>query len=75
MNKKQIGSLVWVLIYGGLLTVCVSVFVLRAAGDEARALGWLMLAAGAVATLAGAALVVVRARMEGPVEARKGHRE
>ena len=75
MNKQQVGKLVWVLIYGGLLTVCVSVFVLRAAGEEAGALGWLMLAAGAAATVAGAALVVVRARMEGSVEARKGDRE
>ena len=75
MNKEQVGKLVWVLIYGGLLTVCVSVFVLRAAGEEAGALGWLMLAAGAVATVAGAVLVVVRARMERPAEAGKGDRE
>ncbi len=75
MNKEQVGKLVWVLIYGGLLTVCVSVFVLRAAGEEAGALGWLMLAAGAVATVAGAVLVVVRARMERPAETGKGDRE
>jgi hypothetical protein len=75
MNKSQLGKLIWVLIYGGLLTVCVAVFVLRAPGDEGAALGWLMLTAGAVAAAAGAVLVVVRARMEEPVATRKGQRK
>ena len=72
MHKSQVQTLVWVLVYAGLLTVCVSVFLLRA-GTET--LGWLMLAAGAVVTAVGAALVVVRARMEEPAAAKKGSPE
>lgn len=76
MNKAQVGSWVWVLIYGGLLTACVAVFVLRATAEGASAsLGWGMLIAGAVATAAGAALVVVRARMEEPVTNKKADRQ
>ena len=72
MHKSQVQTLVWVLVYAGLLTVCVSVFLLRA-GTET--LGWLMLTAGAVVAAVGAALVVVRARMEEPAEAKKGSPE
>ena len=72
MHKSRVQTLVWVLVYAGLLTVCVSVFVLRA-GTET--LGWLMLAAGAAVTAVGAALVVVRARMEEPAAAKKGSPE
>lgn len=72
MHKSRVQTLVWVLVYAGLLTVCVSVFLLRA-GTET--LGWLMLAAGAVVTAVGAALVVVRARMEEPAAAKKGSPE
>jgi len=72
MNKSRIGALIWVLIYGGLLTVSVSVFVLRAGAEEV--LGWWMLAVGTMASAAGAALVVVRARMEDPAPAAKGPR-
>ena len=72
MHKSQVQTLVWVLVYAGLLTVCVSVFLLRA-GTET--LGWSMLAAGAVVTAVGAALVVVRARMEEPAAAKKGSPE
>lgn len=68
MTKSQLGSWVWVLIYGGLLAVCVSVFLLRAG---AQALGWWMLALGSAAAVSGAALVVVRARMEEPSPAKQ----
>ena len=71
VSKSQLASLTWVLIYGGLLAVGVSVFVLRA-GSGAEVLGWAMAAAGAVATGAGVVLVVVRARMEEPGAAKKG---
>ena len=71
MNKSRLGALIWVLIYGGLITVSVSLFVLRA---EAEGLGWWMLAVGAAASVAGAALVVVRARMEDPASAKSGPR-
>jgi len=72
MTKSQVENWVWVLIYGGLLVVCVAVFVLRAGADG---LGWGMLVTGALAAGGGAALVVVRARMEEPVAGKKGHRE
>ena len=71
MNKSQLGSLVWVLIYGGLLAVCVSVFLLSAG---ALTLGWWMLALGSAAAASGAALVVVRARMEDPTPAKNNSR-
>jgi hypothetical protein len=63
MDKKRVESLVWVLVYGGLLTVSVGSFVIHAGGE---ALGWAMVAVGLALTVAGAALVVVRARMEPP---------
>ncbi len=71
MNKSRLAALIWVLIYGGLITVCVSIFVLR---TEAEGLGWWMLAVGTASSVSGAALVVVRARMEDPVSARTGRR-
>ncbi len=72
MDKTRVETWVWVLVYAGLLTVCVAVFVLRAGAD---AMGWAMLTAGIVVTAVGAALVVVRARMDEPVAAKKGPRE
>lgn len=63
MKPATVETLVWVLIYGGLLTVSVGVFVLR---GGAAGLGWTLVALGTVATVAGAALVAVRARMEPP---------
>lgn len=71
MDKARVETWVWVLIYGGLLLVCVSLFVLRAGGEG---VGWVMLGLGAAASAAGAALVVVRARMEEPVQDKKGRR-
>ena len=72
MNKARVQTLVWVLVYIGLLTLSVAVFVLRAGGET---LGWSMLAAGSVVTAVGAALVVVRARMDEPAAAKKDRRE
>lgn len=63
MDKKRIESLIWVLVYGGLLSVSVGSFVIHAGGE---ALGWTMVAVGMALTVAGAALVVVRARMDTP---------
>lgn len=63
MKPTTVEVWVWVLIYGGLFAVAVGVFVLR---GGARALGWTLLALGVLATLAGAALVALRARMAPP---------
>ena len=58
MSNRGLEALVWVLIYGGLLTLCLGVFVLR--GDAG--LGWGLVIGGGVVAAVGAALVVVRAR-------------
>ena len=59
-NLKRMQQLAWVLIYGGLLTLVLGVSVRRT--DDA--LGWTLLAVGAVVALAGFALVLMRARMK-----------
>ena len=71
MDKSRMETWVWVLVYAGLLMVCVAVFVLRAGGDN---LGWGLLTVGALVAAAGAVLVVVRARMDTPPAAKKGPR-
>ncbi|MBK6472307.1 MAG: hypothetical protein IPF94_16800 [Betaproteobacteria bacterium] len=63
MKSATVEVWVWVLIYGGLLTVGVGVFVLR---GGTPGLGWALIALGTVATVGGAALVAVRARLEPP---------
>lgn len=57
---KRMQQLTWVLIYGGLLTLVLGVSVRRT--DDA--LGWTLLAVGAMVALAGFALVLMRARMK-----------
>lgn len=61
MKTAAVEVWIWVLIYGGLLAVGMGVFVLR---GGAPGLGWTLVALGTVATVAGAALVAVRARMD-----------
>ena len=57
---KRVQQLVWVLIYGGLLSVVLGLSVRRT--DDA--LGWSLVVAGAGAALAGVVLIFVRARMK-----------
>ena len=64
MSTSSIETWVWVLIYGGLLLLCLGVFVLRAGA----AFGWAMVVVGGVAVLVGAALVVMRSRMQPPTK-------
>jgi hypothetical protein len=59
MRASNVETLVWVLIYGGLLLGGVGLFVDR----EGSALGIVMVVVGAVALLAGIVLVWVRSRM------------
>ena len=61
MSASKLETLIWVLIYGGLLLLCLGVFVQR----EMPATGWTMVVVGAVAAAAGAVLVWVRSRMKG----------
>ena len=69
MKPAKLEVWIWVLIYGGLFAVGVGVFVLRGGG---LGLGWTLVALGTAATLAGAALVAVRARMAPPGSAGAG---
>lgn len=60
LNLKKMQQLIWVLIYGGLLTLVLGVSVQR----TDAALGWSMMAGGAVLALIGFGLVFVRSRMK-----------
>jgi len=60
LTLKKMQQLIWVLIYGGLLTLVLGVSVQRT--DDA--LGWSMVAGGAVLALIGFGLVFVRARLK-----------
>lgn len=59
MSTKAIDKLIWVLIYGGLLLVCLGIFVGRA--DDG--LGWTLAALGAVIAFAGVVLIWLRSRL------------
>ena len=58
LNLKRMQQLIWVLIYGGLLTLVLGISVQRT--DDS--LGWSLVAGGAVLALLGCGLVFVRAR-------------
>ena len=60
LTLKKMQQLIWVLIYGGLLTLVLGVSVQRS--DDS--LGWSMVAGGAVLALIGFGLVFLRARMK-----------
>jgi hypothetical protein len=59
MSAKALETWAWVLIYGGLLTLCLGVFMARAGSG----LGYALCALGAVLAAAGAVLIVRRARL------------
>jgi len=58
MSNSALEKLVWVLIYSGLLMVCLGVFMMR----QDSALGWGVVAAGAIDAATGVALIWVRSR-------------
>ena len=60
LTSKRLHTAIWVLVYGGLLTLVLGLSVQRS--DDV--LGWSMVAAGLVVALLGFALVFVRARMK-----------
>jgi hypothetical protein len=60
LNSKRLHTLIWVLVYGGLLTLVLGLSVQRSDDD----LGWSMVAAGFAVALLGFSLVFVRARMK-----------
>jgi hypothetical protein len=59
MKTSTVEALVWVLVYGGLLLLCLGLFVLRTDAT----LGWLLVLAGGALVVAGAALIYIRSRM------------
>ena len=59
MRHKTIEAWVWVLIYGGLLLLCLGLFVRR----SEPSLGWSLGAVGGAAAAAGVALIWLRSRM------------
>jgi hypothetical protein len=64
MKTSTLETLIWVLIYGGLLVLSLSVFV----GRESVVLGSTLGTAGVVAAAVGVVLIVVRSRMKTPKE-------
>lgn len=60
LTSQRLNTLIWVLVYGGLLTLVLGVSVQRSDHD----LGWSLVAAGLVVAMLGFALVFVRARMK-----------
>ena len=59
MKTSTVEALVWVLVYGGLLLLCLGLFVLRAD----TMLGWLLVLAGGAIAAAGVLLIYLRSRM------------
>lgn len=62
MRNATLEKLVWVLIYGGLVVVCMGLFIKR--GDTG--LGWWLIGGGAVAAVFGAVLIYIRSLRETP---------
>lgn len=59
---QRVETLVWVLLYGGLLVVGLGLSVQRSDAT----LGWSMVIVGAIVAAVGVVLIVVRARMKAP---------
>ena len=62
MKPSTLETLIWVLIYGGLLLVGLGLAVQR----EHDPLGWSITVFGAVAAAVGVVLIYVRSRMKNP---------
>jgi hypothetical protein len=58
MTNARLEALAWVLIYGGLLVVCLGLFMKP--GDAV--LGWSAIALGAASAVAGAVLIYLRSK-------------
>ncbi len=55
---QRMEALVWILVYGGLFAIVLGLATRGADADVA----WMLLAGGAIASIAGVALIFVRAR-------------
>ena len=58
-KMARLHKIIWTLIFGGLLTIILGIFVEKA--DDA--MGWMMVVAGSVITAIGMALIYVRSTM------------
>ena len=58
-KTARLHKIIWSLIFGGLLTVILGIFV----GKTDNAVGWTMVAAGGVLTVIGAVLIYVRSKL------------
>ena len=58
-RTARLHKIIWALIFGGLLTLILGIFV----GKADDAIGWMMIAAGSVMTVVGAILIYVRSNM------------
>jgi hypothetical protein len=58
MTNAALDRLIWTLIYGALIVLCLGVFLQHPAPD----LGWTLMALGALGALAGCVLIWVRSR-------------
>ena len=58
-KMARLHKIIWTLIFGGLLTIVLGIFVEKA--DDA--MGWMMVVAGSVITAIGMALIYVRSTM------------
>ena len=58
-RMARLHKIIWALIFGGLLTLILGIFV----GKADDAIGWMMIAAGSVMTVVGAVLIYVRSTM------------
>ena len=59
-NLQRLHKLIWVLIYGGLLTLVLGL----ASGRSDAALGWSLVLGGGLAAAVGVVLIAVRARLK-----------
>ena len=59
-NLQRLHKLIWVLIYGGLLTLVLGL----ATGRSDAALGWSLVLGGGLAAAVGVVLIAVRARLK-----------
>jgi hypothetical protein len=58
-NIARVERWVWILLYGGLLALCLGL----AVEDRSTGLGWTLVTGGAVAAAAGVFLIYLRSRM------------
>ena len=58
-KMARLHKIIWTLIFGGLLTLILGIFVGKTDDD----IGWLMIAAGGLLTVIGAVLIYVRSRL------------